>query len=104
MSKKLKIIIFITIALIIAVMVFVNVKKSRGKTIDVTTIKVKKGDITKTVSGSGFIQPEVDVQIAARISAEIIKIHVLDTSLVMQFQQVIKIYVLVHLLAQRQVQ
>jgi len=78
MSKKLKIIIFSALALIIAIMVFVNVKKSRGKTIDVVTIQVTKGDITKTVSGSGFIQPEIDVQIAARISAEIIKIHVLE--------------------------
>ncbi|MBN2414076.1 efflux RND transporter periplasmic adaptor subunit [candidate division KSB1 bacterium] len=91
MSKKLKMIIFITLAVIIAVMVFVNIKKSRGKTIDVTTIKVKKGDITKTVSGSGFIQPEVDVQIAARISAEIIKIHVLEGDKVKRGQLLVEL-------------
>jgi len=91
MSKKLKIIIFVAVALIIAVMIFVNVKKSRGKSIDVTTVKVKKGDITKTVSGSGFIQPEVDVQIAARISAEIIKIHVLEGDRVKKGQLLVEL-------------
>ncbi len=91
MSKKVKLIIFIVLALIIAVMIFVNIKKSRGKTIDVTTIKVKKGDITKTVSGSGFIQPEIDVQIAARISAEIIKIHVKEGYVVKKGQLLVEL-------------
>lgn len=76
MSKKKKIIIGSIVIIVIAAMVFVNLTKSRGKTIEVTSEKVKQGDITQVVSGSGKVQPEVDVQISARISAEIIKLHV----------------------------
>jgi HlyD family secretion protein len=78
MSKKVKIGLIVIVALVVVVMVFVNVKKSRGNAIEVTVSKVEKGDITKTVSGSGYVQPEIDVDISARISAEIIKIHVIE--------------------------
>ncbi len=76
MSKKGKILLFIGVVIVIGAFVTVNLTKSRGNTIEVTVAEVKKGNITKTVSGSGRVQPELDVKIAARISAEIIKIHV----------------------------
>ncbi|MBN2356562.1 efflux RND transporter periplasmic adaptor subunit [candidate division KSB1 bacterium] len=76
MSKKIKIILFIVVLLVIAVMVVINLKKAQGDVIEITSTEVKRGDITRTVSGSGKVQPETDVNIAARISAEIIKIHV----------------------------
>ncbi len=76
MSNKMKLILAIVIVLVIAAMIVVNLKKSRGKTIEVNITEVKRGEITKTVSGSGYIQPEMDVQISARISAEILAIHV----------------------------
>jgi len=76
MSKKTKIILGIALLILIAVMVFVSLKKNSGDTIEVTSVQVERGDITKTVSGSGYIQPELDVEISARISAEIIRIHV----------------------------
>lgn len=76
MSNKVKIIIAIVAVLVIAAMIFVNLRKSRGEIIDITMTEVQRGDISRTVSGSGKIQPVTDVKIAARISAEIIKIHV----------------------------
>jgi HlyD family secretion protein len=76
MSKKKKILIFIAIVIVIAIMVFVQMRKGRADSVEVTSVEVKRGDITKTVSGSGYLQPDMDVDIAARISAEIIKIHV----------------------------
>jgi len=76
MSKKGKILLFIGVLIVIGAFVTVNLTKSRGSTIEVTIAQVKKGNITKTVSGSGRVQPELDVKIAARISSEIIKIHV----------------------------
>ncbi len=76
MSKKGKVLLFIGVIIVIGVFVAVNLSKSRGNTVEVTVAEVKKGDITKTVSGSGRVQPELDVKIAARISSEIIKIHV----------------------------
>lgn len=76
MSKRTKIIIAVVAVLVLAVMIIVNLKKGKENVIDVTLADVKQGDITKLVSGSGKVQPETDVKIAARTSAEIIKIHV----------------------------
>ncbi|MBN1481216.1 efflux RND transporter periplasmic adaptor subunit [candidate division KSB1 bacterium] len=91
MSKTLKVIIGFVIVAIIAVMVVINLKKSHGKTIEVTTTEVQRGDLTKTVSGSGYVQPEVDVQISARISAEIMKIHVKEGDLVEKGQLLVEL-------------
>jgi len=91
MSKKGKIILFIGVLLIIAVMIVVNLKKSQGNTVEVSLAEVKQGDITKTVSGSGYIQPEVDVQIAARISSEIVKIHVREGDTVRKGQVLVEL-------------
>lgn len=76
MSKRTKIIIFIVFIIALAAMIFYNMNKNKDKAIDVTLGEVKKGDITKVVSGSGKVQPETDVKLAARISAEIRRIHV----------------------------
>jgi len=78
MSKKKKIIISSIVGIVIVLMVIFNLTKSRGNTIEVSVEKVERGDITKTVSGSGYVQPELDVDIAARISAELIKLHVIE--------------------------
>ena len=91
MSKTLKLIIGIVIVAVIAVMVFLNLNKSRGKTTDVTTTAVERGSLTKTVSGSGYVQPEVDVQISARISAEIMKIHVEEGDIVERGQLLVEL-------------
>jgi HlyD family secretion protein len=91
MSKKWKIILAVVVLVIIAVMVFVNLKKSRGTSIDVSLTEVKKGTITKTVSGSGYIQPEVDVQIAARVSSEIMKIYVKEGAVVKKGQLLVRL-------------
>ncbi len=91
MSKKAKIIIGIAAVIIIAIMIVVNLKKSRGEQIEVTTTEVKKGAITKTVSGSGKVQPTIDVKIAARISAEILKIHVKEGDQVRKGQLLVEL-------------
>ncbi|MBN1465376.1 efflux RND transporter periplasmic adaptor subunit [candidate division KSB1 bacterium] len=91
MSRKLKVIIGLVIVALIAVMVIINLKKSRGKTIEVSTTLVERGALTKTVSGSGYIQPEIDVQISARISAEIIKIHVKEGDIVQKGQLLVEL-------------
>ncbi len=91
MSKKVKIIIGIAAVLIIAAMIVINLKKSRGEQIEVTTTEVKTGDITKTVSGSGKVQPTTDVNIAARISAEIVKIHVKEGDQVRKGQLLVEL-------------
>lgn len=91
MTKKKKIIIGAILIIVLAVMVVVNIKKSRGDSVDVTITKVKQGDITETVSGSGYVQPEVDVEISARISSEIIEIHVLEGNKVSKGQLLVEL-------------
>lgn len=91
MSKKVKIILFVVVVLIIAVMVFVNLSKNRGTTTEVSVTEVKRGNLTKTVSGSGFIQPEIDVQISARISSEIMKIYVKEGDSVRRGQLLVRL-------------
>ena len=86
MSKKAKIAILVIILVSIAAYVFYILKKSSGPSIEVSVTTIEKGDITKTVSGSGYIQPEVDVDIAARISSEIMKIHVIEGEYVQKGQ------------------
>lgn len=91
MSKTLKIVLGIVIVAIIAVMVVLNLRKAQGKAIEVTTVQVERGDLTRTVSGSGYVQPEVDVQISARISAEIMKMHVEEGDAVKRGQLLVEL-------------
>lgn len=91
MSTKKKLIIGLALVAVIAVMVIVNLKKSQGKAVEVTVTEVKRGDISKNVSGSGYIQPETDVQISARISAEIITIHVVEGDTVKKGQLLVEL-------------
>lgn len=91
MSKKLKIVLAVVVIIIIAVMIVLNLKKGQGDVIEVTMSEVKKGNITKTVSGSGKVQAEIDVKIAARISAEIIKIHVKEGDQVKKGQLLVEL-------------
>ncbi len=91
MSKKWKIVLAILLLVLVGFMMFFMMNKKRGKSFDVTTVTVQQGDITKTVSGSGFIQPEVDVQISARISAEIIRIHVEEGDTVRKGQLLVEL-------------
>jgi len=91
MSNKVKIIIALAAIAIIAAMVFVNLRKSRGEVIDITATEVKRGDISRTVSGSGKVQPVTDIKIAARISAEIKKIHVKEGDVVKQGQLLVEL-------------
>jgi HlyD family secretion protein len=91
MSTKTKIIIALAAIVVISVMVFVNLRKSRGEVIEITTTEVKRGDISRTVSGSGKVQPVTDVKIAARISGEIKKIHVREGDTVKQGQLLVEL-------------
>ncbi len=91
MSNKVKIIIAIVAVAIIAAMVVFNLRKNRGEIIEVTTTEIKRGDISRTVSGSGKIQPVTDVKIAARISGEIKRILVKEGEAVKQGQLLVEL-------------
>ncbi len=75
MSKK-KYIIGSVLIVVIALAVFTSLQQRTERGIEVSVVDVERGDITRTISGSGQVQPEMEVDISARISAEIIAIHV----------------------------
>ncbi|RMD91970.1 MAG: efflux RND transporter periplasmic adaptor subunit, partial [Calditrichaeota bacterium] len=91
MSQKTKIIIFIGAVLVIALFVFINLKKARGDIIEVQTDKVRRGNVTQIVSGTGKIQPEKEVKISAFVSAEIKKIHVKEGDQVKKGQLLVEL-------------
>ena len=69
-----KIIIIAVIAVVIIVVIAANfIKKEKG--IEVDTEKVERGKIIQTVTGSGQINPEVEVKVSANVAGKIIKLH-----------------------------
>ncbi len=86
MSKRKKGLLFLGLFLLIAVMAAVTLKRDNTGTVDVSVEVAKRGDITRTVSGSGYVQSAVDVDISARIPAEIVTIHVREGDSVKQGQ------------------
>ncbi len=60
----------------IAVLVFLNVKKSKGQAVDVQTEMVKRHTVEEKVSASGRVQPVTRVSISANVAGEIVAIHV----------------------------
>lgn len=76
MSKKTKILIGAGLAVIITAVVVLNLSNKKEKAIEVQTEKVKRGDVIRTVSASGKIQPVTDVKISSNVSAKIMKLTV----------------------------
>lgn len=62
------------IGLILIVLIILNVtRKEKGQ--EVEAEKIEKGKVVQMVTGSGQIQPEVEVKISANVSAKIIRLH-----------------------------
>ena len=82
MSKKKKILIGAGLAVVITAVVVFNLSNKKEKAIEVQTEKVKRGDVIKTVSASGKIQPVTDIKISSNVSAKIMKLTVKEGDLV----------------------
>ena len=91
MSTKWKIFIAAGVILILAIFVVINIKRSTGPTIKVQMEKVKRGNITQVISGSGRVQPELKVNISANVSAKIIKLHVKEGDQVKKGQVLVEL-------------
>jgi HlyD family secretion protein len=70
--------IIIGVILLIAVLVYVNVKKSKQSAIEVQTERVQRHTVEEKVSASGRIQPVTQVNISANVAGEIIEMNVKD--------------------------
>ena len=75
MSKWKKILIIGAVVLFLIVLIYMNLRKGAENTIPVQVEKVKRGTITHVVSGTGKIQPEVNVKISANVAARIIQLN-----------------------------
>lgn len=76
MSNKKKLLIFGGVLVVVAALVFINMRRGKGGEIEVQTEKVARGDVVQTVSGSGKVQPEVEVNISANVAGEITRMPV----------------------------
>jgi HlyD family secretion protein len=75
-QRRKKTLIFMAVVLVILVVVGLNLRSQREKTVKVTVEKVKKQDLTSVVSASGEIKPKKNVNISAQVPGRIIKIGV----------------------------
>ena len=73
---KKKVIIILAVVLVIVIIVILNLSSQREKSIKVTMEKVKRTDLTSTISASGEIKPKKSVNISALIPGRIVKIGV----------------------------
>jgi len=92
MSKKMRAVILIGgIAAIFVVVWLLSGNVSKGKAIEVTVDTVKRGNITQLVSGSGKIQPEVQVNISAHVAGKIIDLPVQEGETVKKGQLLVRL-------------
>ncbi len=73
---KKKVIIILAVVLVIAIIVILNLSSQREKSVKVTMEKVKRTDLTSTISASGEIKPKKSVNIGTLILGRIVKIGV----------------------------
>jgi HlyD family secretion protein len=76
--RRKRTLIFMAVVLVILVVVGLNLRSQREKTVKVTVEKVKKQDLTSTVSASGEIKPKKNINISAQVPGRIIKIGVVE--------------------------
>lgn len=91
MSRKKKIIIGAVLAVAITAVVVFNLSNKKEVAIDVQTEKVKRGDVIKTVSASGKIQPVTDVKVSSNVSAKIMKLTVKEGDRVQRGQLLVSL-------------
>ncbi len=71
-----KILILSVIVIVIGGLFVANALKEKDTSVEVQTVKVKKGELVETVPGTGRVQPEVQVSISANVSGKITGIFV----------------------------
>jgi HlyD family secretion protein len=80
MAKKkkklwLKIGLPILVVVVVGILVAVNLQKSRANITEITVEKAKTGRLVETVSGTGRMQPEIQVKISANVSGRILELN-----------------------------
>lgn len=78
LQRRKKTLIFMAVVLVILVVVGLNLRSQREKTVKVTVEKVKKQNLTSIVSASGEVKPKKNVNISAQVPGRIIKIGIVE--------------------------
>lgn len=91
MSKTLKILIFVVVPIIIALVVARKYGLGKEEGIEVDLVKVVKSTLTETVFASGKIQPEVEVKISSEVSGEVIELPIEEGQKVQKGDLLVKI-------------
>ncbi len=77
MKKNTKrLLIFWVVILVIGLIVVLNLRSQREKSVKVTAEKVKRSNLTAVISASGEIKPKKNVNISAHVPGRIVKIGV----------------------------
>ncbi len=77
-SRKKKVIFIVGVVVLIALVIGLNLRSKREKTVKVTTELVTKRDLTSIVSASGEVKPKKNINISAHVPGRIIKIGVVE--------------------------
>jgi HlyD family secretion protein len=76
--KKKRVIIISAVCVLIALVVVMNLRARREKSVKVTVEKVSRHDLTSIVSASGEVKPKKNINISAHVPGRIIKIGVVE--------------------------
>jgi len=76
---------------VVLVIVLANVMKSDEKVLQVTTGKVKKGDITSIVTATGKVKARTEIKISANVVAKIVKLPVREGDRVTKDQLLVQL-------------
>ncbi|MBC7186868.1 MAG: efflux RND transporter periplasmic adaptor subunit [Calditrichaeota bacterium] len=92
MAKKKRTVIFLVgLAVVIALAVILGSQSAKKKALEVTVAPVKRGTITQIVSGSGKVQPELKVNIAAHVAGKIVELPVREGQQVRRGQLLVRL-------------
>jgi len=86
-----RIIIIFTVIMVLALIVFFNLRSRREKAIKVTIEEVKKVDLTSITSASGEVKPKKSVNISAQVPGRIVKIGVEEGQIVKEGDFLLKL-------------
>lgn len=80
--RKKKLILFLLVIGVIAVIIFFNLQSQREKSIRVTVEKVGREDLVSVISASGEVKPKKNVNISAQIAGRVVKLGVEEGQMV----------------------
>ena len=90
--KKIIIIIFVIVAAVLAVGMYMSKKIANSKEgVEVEVTAINTSAITEKVSATGKVQPEVEVKISSEVSGEIIDLPVVEGQVVEKGQLLVRI-------------